>query len=65
LAPVPGQQLINAAVRVGSDAADQVGETGLRIDVVKLAGLERRIEDCGALTAGGGAKEGYRRKSRR
>jgi len=42
----PGQQLIDAALRVpGDDAADDAGDVGLRVDVVELGGLDERGED--------------------
>lgn len=38
----PGQQLVELALRMtGDDAGDDVGEIGLRVDAVELAGLDQ------------------------
>jgi len=41
LRPVPGEQLADAVHRVIGDAGEDVGEVGLRVDGVELAGLCR------------------------
>lgn len=41
-----------------ADAADQIGEIGLRIDAVQLTGLDQGVEDRGTLAAGVRAREG-------
>ncbi len=33
------------------DAREDIGELGLRIDIVELGGLEQRVDDGGALAA--------------
>ena len=41
----------------GDDAVDDVGEVGLRIDAVELAGLDQRRDRCPVLAAAVGTGE--------
>ncbi len=51
-----GQQLIDVALRMsGDNAADDVGDVGLRIDLAELSGLDERGEDGPVFAAGVGA----------
>lgn len=56
--PVPGQQLGDAPGRVILQTCGQVGELGLRIDVVELCRLDQGIDGGGAPAAGVGTGEG-------
>ena len=56
--PVPGQQCVDLSGRMVGDAADDVGEVGLGVDMVELAGLDDGVENRGAVAAGVGAEEG-------
>src|SRR5882757_4872668 len=56
--PVPRQQLGDASGRMILQARQQVGEPGLRIDVVELGGLDQRVDGRGATAAGVRAGEG-------
>ena len=48
----PGEELVDLALRMsGDDAADDVGEVGLGIDRVELAGLNERGDRCPVLAA--------------
>ena len=42
---------------VRGDAGEDVGEPGLRIDIVELGGLDQRVDDRGALPTAVGAAE--------
>ena len=55
--PVPRQQLVEPALRHVGDAGEDVGEPGLRIDVVELGGDDQRVHEGGALGAAVGAGE--------
>ena len=48
---------MDAVLGVGRDAGEDVGEPGLRIDVVEAGGLDERDHDGGALGAAVGAGE--------
>lgn len=49
--PVPGQQFVDATLRVGLDSGEDIGEPGLRIDVVETSGLDQRNHDGGTFSA--------------
>ena len=54
----PGQQVVDAAVGVAVDKAGQhVGDVGLGLDVVQLAGLDQRSDHGPVLAAAVGAGE--------
>ena len=55
--PVPGQEIVEAGSGVIGDAAQRVGEPGLRIDVVEFGGADQRVDGRGTLTATVGAGE--------
>ena len=55
--PVPGQQLVEPGGGVIGDAGEDVGEPGLRVDVVELGGDDQGVHEGGALTAAIGAGE--------
>ena len=42
--PVPGEQFVEPGLRRVRDAAEDIGEPGLRIDVVELGGADQRID---------------------
>ena len=44
--PVPGQELGQAGRRVIIDPAEDIGEPGLRVDVVELGGLDHVYIDA-------------------
>ena len=52
-APVPRHELVPARGRpVAGDLLGDVGDIGLRVDVVELGGLDDGVESGGTLTAG-------------
>jgi hypothetical protein len=53
--PVPGEQLVEPRGGVVGDAAQQVGEPGLRIDVVEFCRADQRVDRRGTLAAIGAA----------
>jgi len=53
----PGQQVVDLALRMTGDYAGDVGEVGLRVDGVELAGLYQRGDDGPVLAAAVGAGE--------
>ena len=55
--PLPGEQLMQTALRDFGDACDGVGEPGLRIDVVKASSHDQRDDDSSALGAAIGTCE--------
>ncbi len=57
LAPVPGQQLVDAAGGISGNAGQHVGQPSLRIDGVEFCSDDEAVEDGGALTAAVGASE--------
>ena len=46
---VPRQQVGESGLRFVCDAGENVGEAGLRIDVVEFGGLDQRVHDDGSL----------------
>ena len=48
---VPGEQIADALVGVLGDAAEDVAQIGLGIEVVELGALGQGIDRCGALAA--------------
>ena len=48
---IPWEQLINPVDLVVCDAAEGIGEPGLRIDAVELGGLNQGIDDGGVFAA--------------
>ena len=54
---VPGQQLVDAVDLVVGDAFEDLGEPGLRIDVVEPGGLDQGVGDGGGPAAAGRAHE--------
>ena len=57
LLPVPWQQLIKPIDGMVRDTGEDIGQPGLRIDVVEPRSLDERVKDGGALTATVGAAE--------
>jgi len=55
---MPWQQLVDPLCRMIGETRQDIGEPGLRIDIVELARLDQRIDSRGSLTAGVGAGEG-------
>src|SRR5690242_17722233 len=55
--PVPGQEVGKPGGRMIVDPAEHVGEPGLRIDAIKLGGLDQREHRRGTLAAAIGAGE--------
>src|SRR5580704_8992780 len=53
--PIPRQKLDQLGGWVIGDAAQHVGEPGLRVDVIELGGADQRIDGGGALAAAVGA----------
>ena len=56
--PVPGQEFVNALGGVIRQTSQDVGEPGLRIDVIELGGGDQRVDRSGAPAAFVGAGEG-------
>ena len=48
---MPGQELLQPGSRVIIDPAEDIGEPGLRVDVVELGGLDQGEHRSGALAA--------------
>ena len=48
---MPGEQLVEPRGRVIGDAAQHVGEPGLRVDVVELGGRDQGVDGGGTLAA--------------
>ncbi len=44
---MPGKQLVDAVDLVVGNAAENVGEPGLRIDAVEFGGFDLGVSDCG------------------
>jgi len=42
--PVQGKEFVESALRGLRDAAENIGEPGLRIDVVELGGADQRVD---------------------
>jgi hypothetical protein len=55
--PIPRQQLIDVAGRVPGDPGQDVGQPGLRVDIVQFGGDDQAVQRCGALSAAVGAGE--------
>lgn len=49
--PVAGQEFGEAILRGVGDALEDVGEPGLRVDVVELGGADEAVDDSGPLGA--------------
>jgi hypothetical protein len=56
--PIPGQQLVNPFGRMILQAREDVGEPGLRVDVVEFDGLDQRVDGGGAPAAVVGTRKG-------
>ena len=52
--PVPGQELVDLSYRMIGQPCENVGEPGVRIDVVELGSLDERIEGEAAAFVGAG-----------
>ena len=55
--PVPGEEFVEPVLRRPGDAAEHVGEPGLRVDVVELGGADERIHRRRAHAAAVGTGE--------
>ena len=55
--PIPGEELVDAVDGMIGDAAEDVGEVGVRVEAVHPAGLDDGVEAGGALASGIGAAE--------
>ena len=55
--PIPGKKFVEPVLRGSRDPAENVGEPGLRIDVVELGSADEGIHGCGTPAAGVGAGE--------
>src|SRR5258706_166414 len=55
--PIPREQLVELVSRMLGDASEDVGEPGLRVDVVHLGRDDEGVHGGGALTAAIGAGE--------
>jgi len=55
--PVPGQEFVEPVDRVLGDTGQDVGQPGLRIDVVQFGRDDDAVHDGGALSAAIGARE--------
>jgi hypothetical protein len=55
--PIPGQQLVDLLGRMILQSCEDIGEPGLRVDVVELCGLDQRVDSSGAAAAFVGAGE--------
>lgn len=49
--PVPWQKFLEAVLRGVGDAHEDVGEPGLRVDVVEFSGADEAVDDGGPLGA--------------
>jgi hypothetical protein len=54
---MPGEQLVESSDLVVGDAAQNVGEPGLRIDAIQLGAFDQGIGDGGRFAAALGADE--------
>ena len=45
--PMPGEKFVQPGLRHLGDAIEDVGEPGLRVDVVELCGADERVHDSG------------------
>ena len=55
--PVPGEKLVQMGLRQIGDTVEDIGEPGLRIDVVELRGADERVHDSGPHAPAVGAGE--------
>jgi len=55
--PVPGEVFVEPALRRLGDAAEHIGEPGLRIDIVELGGADQRVNRRRAHAAAVGTAE--------
>ena len=55
--PIPRQQLIDPVGRMPGDAGQDVGQPGLRIDIVQFGGDDQAVDRRGALSAAIGTGE--------
>ena len=55
--PGPGQEFVQTGLRQVGDVVEDVGEPGLRIDVVELRGADERVHDSGPHAPAVGAGE--------
>ena len=55
--PVPGQEFLQTGLRQVGDTVEDIGEPGLRIDVVELRGADERVHDSGPHAPAVGAGE--------
>ena len=55
--PVPGQQVVDPLCGIIEHSSEDIGEPGLRIDVVELGGLDQRVDGSGPPAAFVGAGE--------
>jgi len=58
LSPVPGQKLSQPSGYMIVDARKNIGEPGLRVDIVELGGGDEGVDSCGSPTALIGSGEG-------
>ena len=50
--PVGGNQIIDLTRRVDKDSLQQIGQVGLRVNRIAMAGGNQAVEDSGALSTG-------------
>ena len=55
--PVPGQEFVEPGLWQVGDAVENIGEPGLRVDVVELGGADERVHHSRPLAAAIGAGE--------
>ena len=55
--PVPGEEFVQPELRLLGDAGENVGELGLRVDVVELGGADERVHHRRPRAASIGAGE--------
>ena len=55
--PVPGQEFVEPGLWQVGDADENIGEPGLRVDVVELGGADERVHHSRPLAAAIGAGE--------
>ena len=63
--PVPREEFVQPELRLLGDAGEDVGEPGLRVDVVELGGADERVHHSGprAATIGAGKQPRFPRHS--
>ena len=47
--PVPWQKFLEAVLRGVGDARQDIGQPGLRVDIVELGGSDEAVDDSGPL----------------